>query len=107
MKSEDRGIKKAKAKGGLVKGKEIRVTEDEVFRMNGGELDDYMDWYQRTFVDGDDEDAKSEFFPCFLIIFHSLLPLSVCPFSHTTGKKKSALLFKLLVIRLVIEKANR
>lgn len=61
VKSEDRGVKKAKGLGGLVKGKEIEVKEEDAFRFNGKELDDYLEWYQKTFLDGTDEEQKSEF----------------------------------------------
>lgn len=67
MESEDRGVKKAKGQG-LIKGQEIRVTEEEAFSMNGKELDDYLDWYQKTFVDGTDEEQKSKFFKCLIFL---------------------------------------
>jgi len=41
---------------GLRKGEEINVTDVEVFNMSGKELDDYLDWYQRTWTD--DRDSK-------------------------------------------------
>jgi len=45
---------------GLKNGQEINVTDVDVFKMKGKELDDYLDWYQRTWVD--DSDPKSESF---------------------------------------------
>ncbi len=39
----------------LLPGEEIKVTEEDVFRMNGPQLDQYLDWYQRIWID----DAKT------------------------------------------------
>ena len=33
------------------RGSEIHVTENDVMNMTGEQLDEYMDWYERTFVD--------------------------------------------------------
>lgn len=44
---------------GLKKGQEINVTDGDIFKMNGKELDDYLDWYQRTWVDSSDPKSKS------------------------------------------------
>ena len=35
----------------LERGREINVTERDVMNMTGEQLDGYMDWYERTFVD--------------------------------------------------------
>lgn len=35
----------------LERGTEINVTEKDVMNMTGEQLDDYMDWYENTFVD--------------------------------------------------------
>jgi RNA polymerase I-specific transcription initiation factor RRN7 len=40
------------------KGEEVKVTETDALTMNGEKLDDYLDWYQRTWID--DKDPKSE-----------------------------------------------
>ncbi|KAI9789192.1 MAG: Pol I core factor CF [Peltula sp. TS41687] len=38
----------------LRRGEEMNVTENDVFRMNGGQLDQYLDWYEKTWAeDGD------------------------------------------------------
>jgi RNA polymerase I-specific transcription initiation factor RRN7 len=47
---------------GLKRGQEISVTDGDVFKMKGKELDDYLDWYQRTWVD--DSDPKSKYTKC-------------------------------------------
>jgi RNA polymerase I-specific transcription initiation factor RRN7 len=44
---------------GLKRGQEINVTDSDVYRMKGTELDDYLDWYQRTWVDDNDSKSKS------------------------------------------------
>ena len=35
----------------LKRGSEIKVNEKDVMNMTGKEMDEYMDWYERTFVD--------------------------------------------------------
>jgi RNA polymerase I-specific transcription initiation factor RRN7 len=47
---------------GLKKGKEVHVTDQEVLNMSGKELDDYLDWYQKTWVD--ESEARSKFYFC-------------------------------------------
>lgn len=42
---------------GLKRGDELAVRDDDVWRMDGRMMDDYMDWYQRTWID--DRDPKS------------------------------------------------
>ena len=37
--------------GSLGRGNEIAVTEDDVFSMSGKQLDDYLDWYEKTWVE--------------------------------------------------------
>lgn len=44
---------------GLKRGDEIKVTDTDVWSMNAKKIDDYLDWYQRTWVD--ERDAKSMF----------------------------------------------
>ncbi len=36
---------------GLKRGDEITVTDVDVMDMNGKKMDDYLDWYQRTWID--------------------------------------------------------
>ncbi len=50
---------------GLKRGQEINVTDGDIFKMKGKELDDYLDWYQRTWVD--DSDPKSKSVKCGLL----------------------------------------
>lgn len=40
---------------GLKPGEEIKVREEDVFEMSGEKLDDYLNWYQKTWMD-DKED---------------------------------------------------
>lgn len=40
-----------KVPGRLPKGQEINVNEGNVFHMTEGQLDDYLDWYQDTWLD--------------------------------------------------------
>ena len=37
--------------GSLGRGNEIAVTEDDVFSLSGKQLDDYLDWYEKTWID--------------------------------------------------------
>ncbi|PBP26167.1 RNA polymerase I specific transcription initiation factor Rrn7 [Diplocarpon rosae] len=41
---------------GLVIGEEAKVQDSDVWNMNSDKLDDYMDWYQKTWID--DRDPK-------------------------------------------------
>ena len=43
----------------LERGSEINVTEQDVMNMTGEQLDDYMDWYERTFVDESRAEEKA------------------------------------------------
>jgi len=49
---------------GLARGEEMKITDANVFTMTDHKLDEYLNWYQRTWID--DRDPKS---------MHSLLPL--------------------------------
>ncbi len=44
---------------GLRRGEEIKVTDEDVLKMNGKKLDDYLDWYRRTWIDDDDPKRES------------------------------------------------
>jgi RNA polymerase I-specific transcription initiation factor RRN7 len=46
-------------KDGIRRGHEIKVTDDDVFKMSDKKLDDYLDWYQRTWID-DNGNSKCE-----------------------------------------------
>jgi RNA polymerase I-specific transcription initiation factor RRN7 len=48
---------------GLRRGEEIKVTDLDVFGMNDKKLDDYLDWYQRTWIG--DQNPKSTPFHIF------------------------------------------
>ena len=43
----------------LREGEELKVTDQDVLKMSDGKLDDYLDWYQRTWID--DREPKSMF----------------------------------------------
>lgn len=44
---------------GLKRGEEINVTDEVVMAMDGKQIDHYLDWYQRTWID--DRDLKGLF----------------------------------------------
>lgn len=50
---------------GLKQGDEIKVTDADVLDMSEKKMDDYLDWYQRTWID--DRDAKSMPWPICLL----------------------------------------
>ena len=43
----------ATPEGGLARGDEIRVNSGDVLNMSSTQLDQYLDWYERTWVDGE------------------------------------------------------
>ena len=47
----------------LERGSEIKVTEKDVMNMTGENLDEYMDWYERTFVDEARAEGKARGLP--------------------------------------------
>lgn len=47
----------------LERGSEIYVTEKDVMNMTGEQLDEYMDWYERTFVDESRAEEKARGLP--------------------------------------------
>lgn len=40
------------------RGSEIEVTEDDIMAMTGKQMDEYLDWYERTWVDEDRAQSK-------------------------------------------------
>lgn len=44
---------------GLRRGEEIKITDADVMKMSGKQMDDYLDWYQRTWID--DRNPESMF----------------------------------------------
>lgn len=48
---------------GLNRGEEIHVTDADVLGMSEKAMDDYLDWYQGTWID--DRRPKSMLFPSF------------------------------------------
>jgi RNA polymerase I-specific transcription initiation factor RRN7 len=55
--SEWREIMSEKGSVGLKRGEEIKATDVDVSSMNAKKMDDYLDWYQKTWLD--DRDPKS------------------------------------------------
>ena len=47
----------------LERGSEISVTEKDIMSMHGEQLDEYMDWYERTYVDDSRAEGKSHGLP--------------------------------------------
>ncbi|KAL6719846.1 hypothetical protein ACLMJK_001767 [Lecanora helva] len=47
----------------LPRGSEINITENDVMNMKSKEIDDYMDWYERTFVDEERAETKNHGLP--------------------------------------------
>ncbi len=42
----------------LKKGKEMEIGEHDVFDMSGGQIDEYLDWYEKTWID---EEARKSY----------------------------------------------
>lgn len=61
-----RDIMTEKQVPGLPRGEEIRVTDMDVLNMDKEAMDDYMDWYQRTFLDDRPSKSKVSPVPCSL-----------------------------------------
>lgn len=47
----------------LERGREINVTERDVMNMTGEQLDEYMDWYERIFIDESRVEGKARGLP--------------------------------------------
>jgi RNA polymerase I-specific transcription initiation factor RRN7 len=60
---------------GLKRGDEIHVKDVDVALMSEKQMDDYMDWYQRTWIDG--AEPKSEILR--LKYSYAMLTLCQCP----------------------------
>ncbi|KAH7314046.1 RNA polymerase I-specific transcription initiation factor-like protein rrn7 [Rhexocercosporidium sp. MPI-PUGE-AT-0058] len=58
---------------GLARGEAIEVTDADVWDMNAKKLDDYLDWYQNTWID--DRDPKSRSANSLLLLLLLLLIL--------------------------------
>ncbi len=50
----------AEKESGLKRGDEIKVRESEAWKMDESEMDGYLDWFQRTWVD--EGSSKSTYF---------------------------------------------
>lgn len=50
---------------GLKRGDEIKVSDTDVWSMNAKKMDDYLDWYQRTWIDDRDPKSMSPDFSLF------------------------------------------
>jgi RNA polymerase I-specific transcription initiation factor RRN7 len=53
---------------GFKRGEEVMVTDADVLEMDGKKIDDYLDWYQRTWID--DRPDKSMYPFCLSIRVH-------------------------------------
>jgi RNA polymerase I-specific transcription initiation factor RRN7 len=54
-----------KPQDGLKRGEEIHVEDTDVPAMSEKQMDDYLDWYQRTWVDGNE--PKSRLLYCSIV----------------------------------------
>lgn len=57
---EWRSLKAQEASKRLKRGEEVHVAEEDVFNMSGEKLDDYLDWYQNTWMDEKESHCKFE-----------------------------------------------
>jgi len=56
--NEWQGLMTEKVSKGLKLGEEAKVTEDDVFNMSDEKLDDYLNWYQKTWTDDVESKCK-------------------------------------------------
>ncbi|KAL1970682.1 hypothetical protein VTN77DRAFT_4326 [Rasamsonia byssochlamydoides] len=54
---------KASSGGRLPRGKEILVNESDVFKMTAQQLDDYLDWYENSWLDSRVSNPLADMFP--------------------------------------------
>ena len=47
------------ADGGLARDMAINMTEQDVFTMSAPRMDDYLDWYEKTWIDDEDKDRRT------------------------------------------------
>jgi RNA polymerase I-specific transcription initiation factor RRN7 len=57
---------------GFQRGREIEITEKDVFKMSDKKLDSYLDWYQRTWID-DSGDLKCKLPSSTYILYHCIV----------------------------------
>jgi RNA polymerase I-specific transcription initiation factor RRN7 len=46
------------SKGEIGRGNEFLVTEQDIMKMSGAQLDEYLDWYEKTWIDEEDDKEK-------------------------------------------------
>lgn len=71
----------ASAEAHLERGSEINVTEKDVMNMTGKDMDEYMDWFERTFVDNVRAEEKDRALPQQL--------LEMFPTGRTDGSSRT------------------
>ncbi|KAL9118470.1 MAG: hypothetical protein Q9187_004987 [Circinaria calcarea] len=49
--------------GRLTRDKDITMTERDVFNMSALQMDDYLDWYEKTWIDDEDKDHHARALP--------------------------------------------
>lgn len=50
---------------GLKAGEEVKVREEDVFEMSGEKLDDYLNWYQKTWMDNREDKLPKQILDLF------------------------------------------
>ncbi|KAF7886842.1 uncharacterized protein EAF02_003489 [Botrytis sinoallii] len=50
---------------GLKRGDEIKITDADVFKMTGEQMDDWMNWYHKTWIDDRDQKAPQQILELF------------------------------------------
>lgn len=51
-------ITKDDEREGLARGTEVQIKDVDVLTMEGKDMDDYLDWFQRTWIDDRDQKCK-------------------------------------------------
>ncbi|QSZ34017.1 hypothetical protein DSL72_005597, partial [Monilinia vaccinii-corymbosi] len=50
---------------GLKRGDEIKITDTDVFKMTGAQMDDWMNWYHKTWIDDRDHKISEQILELF------------------------------------------
>lgn len=73
---------------GLKPGEEVKIREEDVFEMNGEKLDDYLAWYQKTWMDDKEDKLPKQILDLFPLEEVLERQLDVEPPQPTTEKLK-------------------
>lgn len=53
----------------LKKGEELKITDADVLNMSNEQIDEYLEWYQRTWIDDREPKSTYIYIPILLVIY--------------------------------------